>query len=877
MPFDRLFARLLCALWLLPALAGAEAIRLGDDVVPTSEALLLRLDASQADYSGSARIALNARKEAQSFRFHSEGLTLTRLALTDAAGADVAATREAVDEQVVEVRPAAPLPPGAYTLEVDFTNDFDTTASSLYRMEKDGVGYAFTDFEPNDAREAFPCWDEPEFKIPFQITVEVPEGQLAVSNYPVAKTTTESGKTTFEFQETPPMPTYLVAMAAGPLETVPIVGLSVPGRVVTVQGQSHLAGLAVEITPGILKALEEYFGRPYPFAKLDLLAIPEYGGGAMENVGAVTFRDNILLMERETASVGARSSQFRVLTHELAHMWFGDLVTLRWWDDLWLNESFADWLEAKVTAKLHPELDSALSEVRDTHYILGVDAMATTKAIRQPIGAAEEVFQDMQLAYTKGRSVLGMFESWVGSDVFRRGVIDYLAAHEWSNATASDLWQALDAASGKPFSAAMTGFLEQPGFPRIDVELLDDGRVRLHQERFRNFGTTSPDHTWALPVVLRYPIDGTTATQTVFLRETSSTVELKGLTSAPAWIHPNAGAIGYYRWNLPVDTIRNLADAALEALSPEERVEMVGNVAALLAAGKIHGDEYLDVLGRFADDPEPLVLSTISGSLSSVRAAFVRDELEDLFAVYVRQTLEPALRRFGLEKTEGEAETVSMLRPSLYNWLGDLAKDPEVRRKAAEIAHAYMKDTASADPSLVGVSLSITARDGDQKMWDELRKRFETAATPTERSRYLSALGAFEDPTIVQEALSYALEGPVRPTEIFFVARTARDEEGRQRLFRWMTENYEAITSRLPPPFHAFMPNFAGGCSEEILAKAQSFFSQPEHSVPGTEEQLQKVTERVHDCIGLRKREGEAVTRYLHDAVELTRVERPRG
>ncbi len=874
----RSFAQLVCGLILVCPLAVAETIRLGEDIVPRSVALRLRLDARQADYSGSARIELEVRKPVDSFRFHSEGLTLGRLALTDAEGAAVAVGHRALDLKVVEVTAPSPLAAGSYTLEVDFTNAFDTTATSLYRMEMDGIGYAFTDFEPNDAREAFPCWDEPGFKIPFQITVEVPKGHLAVSNGPVVETKTEGAWSTFVFQETPPLPTYLVAVAAGPLEAVPIEGLSVPGKIVTVKGQSHLAALAVEVTPPILKALEEYFGRPYPFAKLDLLAVPEYGGGAMENPGAVTFRDTLLLMREETASMGYRRAQFRVITHELAHMWFGDLVTMKWWDDLWLNESFADWLEAKITLQLRPELDPRLSGVRSTHYILGTDARATTKAIRQPIDEPEEIFQDMGLAYSKGRSVLGMFETWVGREVFRRGVSDYLAAHEWGNATASDLWKALDAASGKGLSQAVRGFLEQPGFPLITVEALGDGRVRLHQERFRNYGTTSPALRWRLPVGLRYANgDGTPATRTVFLEAETATVDLAGVDGAPAWIFPNAGAAGYYRWNLPAETLRHLAANALDLLTPAERVEMVGNVSALLNAGKIHGDEYLDLLDRFAGDPEPLVITAISGALGSVRNAFVRGELEQPFALYVRRTLQPALHLFGLEKAAGEEESISLLRPSLYRWLGDRGRDPEVQQRAKEITRSYMQDTASVDASLVGVALRITARDGDGDLWEELRKRYENAETPHERSRYLSALAGFEDPKLVEKALRYALEGPVRPTDLFFVTGIARDDAGDERLFRWLTDNYDDVTSRLPPPFHAFMPNFAGGCSAEMLAKARSFFSQPEHSVPGTAKQLEKVDERVGDCVSLREREGEAVARYLLEITGPIRVERPRG
>ncbi len=846
---------------LLPGAVSADVARLGNDVVPTFQAIDLVLDADADDYRGAVRVELEVKRATDVVRFHSEGPELTRVALMQ-DGAEIAASHQAESDEVVRLETETPLAPGAYQLEVEFTNVYDTQAISLYRMEKDGQGYLFTQFQADDAREAFPCWDEPAFKNPFQMTLTVPEAHLAVTNTPIEESKVEDGWRTIRFRKTKPLPSYLLAIATGPLETVAMPGLGVPARVVTVRGQGHLAGLAIEMTAPLLKALEAYFGSPYPYAKLDFLAVPEFWPGGMENAGAITYADRLLLLDPEAASVSPQRSMARVIAHELAHMWFGDMVTMEWWDDLWLNESFATWMGDKVVAEVFPQFGSAVAAVQSTQGILQQDARATTGAIRKPLNSPKDLLSDVGLAYQKGRTVLGMFEQWMGPETFRRGVIDYIEANAWGNAEASDLWRALDAAAGKNVSGAMATFLDQPGFPRIDVELRDDGKVELRQTRFRNHGSESEDLTWQIPVSLKVPkVDGGSTTHTVLLDAPTTVVELGG---KPAWIFPNADGDGYYRWRLPSDQLLTLADQAGDVLSARERVELIGNVSALLLAGSLHGDEYLEVLGALADDPDPLVVRSLLGALGAVKTAFVPAELEAPFAAYLRRTLGPAIERFGLERAPGEAEAVSLVRPNLYTWLGREGRDQAVLEAARTLASRYMEDASAVDPSLAGTALRLAAVGGDRELFDDYTRRLEAAATPSDRQRYLNALGAFDRVELRRAALAYALEGPLRPNEIFSPGQTmGSDAAGRDLLYRWMTESYDQIMTRVPPIFAGFMPFVASGCSAERLAHAEDFFAQPEHQAPGTARQLAKVAEQVRDCVALREREGEAVARFL--------------
>ena len=846
------------------AASAADSPRLGDNVFPTFQAIELELDADRPDYSGRVRIELTVSEPTRRFDFHSEGPELHGLVLAGPAG-DVAVTHQPEGADRVSVRAAEPLAAGDYTLTIEFSNLFDTTAVSLYRAEVDGAGYAFTQFESDDAREAFPCWDQPEFKIPFQMTLTVPAGHLAISNTPVEKETLSGSRRTFVFAETKPLPTYLLAIATGPLETRPMPGLGVPGRVVTVKGQSHLAELAAADAPAHLQALEAYFGRPYPYEKLDFIAVPEFWPGGMENAGAITFADHILLIDPQAATASERQGMGRIIAHELAHMWFGDLVTMEWWDDLWLNESFADWMGDKINHQVHPEYGQDILTTQNAQWIMGLDARASTLPIRRPVETSGNLLEGLGLAYNKGKTVLGMFEQFLGPEIFRRGVVDYIATHAWGNAVAADLWQALDKASGQPVSAAMATFFEQPGLPRVDVEMLAGGRVKLSQERFRNHGTAAGDLRWQIPVALKYADGERLRTKTVLLRSASQVVDLQ-LDGRPQWIYPNAGAHGYYRWRLASDALRLIAARSATALTARERVELIGNVAALLDAGILRGDEYLAILGEIAADPEPMVVSSVIQALGRVQRAFVSAELSEPFARYVRRTLKPTLERFGSQKTVGEEETRSVVRPQLLFWLGATGRDADVLSYGRSLARSYLSDPSSIDPSLVGVALVLAAQDGDRALFDTYRERFESARIPEVRERFLAALGAFKDPRLQGAALRYSLEGPLRPNEILEIGESMVDPLSHDRLYRWFTENYDRIVERIPPLFVARLPRVAGGCSAQRLAAAKTFFSQPGHNVPGTARQLDIVAEQVTDCVHLRQREGAAVAKYLRQA-----------
>ena len=842
--------------------ASASPERLPRGIVPVSQDIRLRLDPREAAYSGKVDIRIEVREESAAIRLHAEKMDITSARLRG-GGADVTLRDERLADDLIALRADESFRPGSYELVIEFTGPFDTQAVGLYRMDRAGESYAFTQFEADDARKAFPAWDEPEFKIPFRITLTIPEGYLAISNTPEEKSETHDGWRTVRFRETKPLPTYLLAIAVGHFETIPIPGLSVPGRIVTPVGQIGMAAAAAQVTPDVIVALEEWFGSPYPYEKLDLIAVPEFWPGAMEHPGAITFRDTALLLDPAAASVAQHRTLARFTAHELAHQWFGNLVTMEWWDDLWLNEAFADWMGDKITQKLYPQFGVAANQLELTQGVMTGDARSAAFPIRREVVPGGSLMDGVGQTYLKGKLVLGMFEEWVGPESFRRGVQRYLEKNAWGNATAGDLWAALDETSGRDLSGALRGFIEQPGLPRIEAERLGGGRVRLSQHRFLNSGVEAEDLTWKIPVVLQYGDAGGTKRRTILLDEREKVVELP-TEGEIAWLHPNGGARGYYRWSMPGRDLATLARVSPEVLTIEERMEFLGNAEALLDAGGIGADEYLGALNGFAGDPSPELTRSLMSGLEKIHGTFRSPELDDEIALFGRRVLGPALDRIGIEPRAGEPETVALLRPQLVGTLGDWCGDEAVATRARELAASYLADPSSVEPGLVGNVLWLAARTGDVSLWETYRERFEAATVPVDRSRFLGAMGGFRDPVARERALAFVFEGPLQTQEIFTIPQAMNDgDETADRLLDWAMDHYDDFAARLPESTLAFLVYGGGGCSRERLAKALAFYSMPEHRVNGTERHMERVRASVNDCAGLREREGEAAARWL--------------
>ncbi len=868
-PIRRAAAAVALSALLAPSPAPAAPARLDRDVRPVSIEVALDLDPRREDYTGTVTAEIEVRHAVERIRLHARGLRVSRATLRPAGGAGgaVPAPVGLLPPDQIEVVPPQTVAPGRYTLTMEFSNRFSRRAAALYRVEKEGESYLFTQFEATEAREAFPCWDEPEFKIPWRFTLTVPAEHLAVSNTPVERETpSANGTRTVRFRRTPPMSSYFLAVAVGPFETVPIPGLSVPGRVVCAKGSAGLAGEAVAATPPLLAALEKYFGRPYPYEKLDLIAAPEFLYGAMENAGAIVFTERRLLLDPKGASAQDRRAMRSVLAHELAHMWFGDLVTMRWWDDLWLNESFATWMAAKVMDQVFPEFRYGQSGFEGLHRGMETDARRSTSAIRRPIASADNLSaMANELTYSKGRSVLGMFEGYLGEKRFRDGVIAYLKANEWSNATGEDLWTAISRASGEDINAAMASFLDQGGVPLVTAAPLGGGRVRIAQRRFLSSGEAPEAPVrWRIPVILAWPEAGAVRRHRVWLTEEEKEVPLP-TAAEPAWILVNGGARGYYQWNVPPGMLDAIA-ADRERLEPEERIGFVRNLIALRRAGLVPVEDYLPLLARFREDPEPEVLDAVVDALNAIREPLVPDDLAEPFAEQVRRLLHPVARRIGTAATAGEIPAVGVVRPKLLLALGDMGRDPEVRAWADAFTARALAGEA-VDASLAEAALPLAAQRGDAALAARLRERFERATVATERNQFLTALGSFRDPAAVKDVLDHALGGALRPQEVVGLPlELGRWPGNRENVQGWLEARYAEILQHIPAHMVSRILPALRGCDPARIERARRFFADPAHPFPGGDLVLDRAADAVEDCVRLARRDGPRFAEFLKRA-----------
>ncbi|MBI1799152.1 MAG: M1 family metallopeptidase [Candidatus Eisenbacteria bacterium] len=855
---------------------AAPPARLSHDAEPRAETVQLTLDPVKADYTGQATITLEVKEPTSTLRFHARALTIDSAMLRRAAGAGAIAVRSIVPlpPDQAQVTFAAPLPPGTYTLTLHFHNHYNTRAISLYKVVTGGRSYLFTQFEDTEAREAFPCWDEPEFKIPWQLTLTVPDGDLAVSNTPIERDDREGAMRRVTFARTRPLPSYLIAVAVGAFETVPITGMHMPGRVITVKGASAMAAEAVHMTPGIIASLERYFGRPYPYDKLDLIAAPEFLYGAMENAGAVVFADRRLLINPRSVSPEQRQQLAGVIAHELAHMWFGDLVTMKWWDDLWLNESFASWMATKVMDDVYPENKNGVTSLYGTERALTTDSRASTRAMREKVTGATNLGQTAnELTYNKGEAVLTMFEGWLGAEKFRAGVLEYLKAHEWGNAEGSDLWRALGHVSGDDIEGAMASFLDQPGVPIVSVEPAGGSRVRISQRRFLTSGDPLVEASrWRIPVILRYPTPGSSRTLRVWLTSRDTVVDV-GAGAPPRWIEPNADASGYYRWHVPQTMLDPLV-AARSLFTPRERIDLITNSTALLRADQLFADRYLSLFAQLADDPSPEVTRQAVESIGSLRVAFETPKTASAFASYLRVSFESALERFGLEPGPTEPVGISLMRPSLLRLLGDAGNDTRVVAYAETLSASYRRDPASVPASLVETGLLMGAMRGNRAMFDDYRHRFETTTVPNERPMYLAGLGSFRDPALRKAALEYALQGPLRPQETLMIPGamgvSVAGAEFRgggaypDEIAQWMMDHFSALSAKMPPNFANRILALAAGCSETRAHTLRDFCEDPARKRVGLDVTARRLADAIDECAKLHEREGARIERWLY-------------
>lgn len=847
-----------------------DPLRLTHEVVPVAQSVELTLDPAKDDFTGRTIIDVLASVPFTSFRLHAQGPAFSTATLTATDGTVTSLTAVVTDAAHSLVTLTAPtaLPIGNYKLAIDFTARFTHDGLGLYKTISRGETYLFTQFQDQHARKCFPCWDEPAFKINWQLTLKVPVALEAVTNAAVAFETRDAEWKTIAFGRTPPMPSYLVAMAVGPLEYVPVPGLSVPGRIVTPKGQTALAAEAVRFAPPLLSRLEEYFGIPYPYAKLDQIAVPEYVYGAMENAGLITYTDRVLLMDPEKASFTTRRRLASIMAHEMAHMWFGDLVTMKWWDDLWLNESFADWICARIVEHQFPEFRIQLNESREIKGAMRSDALPSITAIRRPVTAESDLAQLVdELTYNKGKGILNMVENWIGPARFRATMRTYFLKHSWGNTTSDDLWAAFGHSSGDDITGMLSAFINKPGVPLVTLALEPDGQLRLTQRRFNNLGDPQLPGQWQVPVVIAWSKAGEIHRERILLKDETQLATIPGLATAD-WIYPNPDEAGYYRWNLSPELNARLTRQSA-ALKPIERVGLLDNTSALFSAGLIDGNDYLAYVTAFGRDLDPDVNTSVATNINGLADTFVTPAMRSAYNAYRAAILRPILDRIGLLPVAGEPDHVSPLRATLYTSLGYEAKDAAVIAESRRLAALYLENPAAVPAGLVTSALAIAAYHGDAALFARYQAGLESAKSPVARYAFISALSRFSDPALAERALDYSLTPALNSTEFLNVligvrgtGGVAENDELSELASRWMMDHYDAIAAKAPAEYLANLIAVAGS-DPDRFERVKTFLTAEGRRTEHADVTIAKGADRLAARQRLKAKEQANIEKYL--------------
>jgi alanyl aminopeptidase len=856
-----------------PAKPTPPSLRLPSTVRPTGYTVELTMDPMASTFQGVADVALEVAEPTSVLWLHGKALTVKQATLTQ-NGAAIVVTPVEGHEDFIGFTLASPLAKGPASLRITYEAVASTREiEGVFRAKERGDWYLFTQFEPVSARRAFPCFDEPGFKVPWQLTIHVPKDNVAVTNTPVlTEEARPDGGRTFRFARTQPLPSYLIALGVGPFEFVqaaPSGRNKVPTRIITPKGRAAEAAYAAKVTPEILARLEDYFGTPYPYEKLDTIAVPLFNG-AMEHPGLITFNSEMLL-SKEGEDTPMRQRGFAsTQVHELGHQWFGNLVTLAWWDDLWLNESFATWITPRIVEGWQPTWDAPVQRLQFRSWSLDSDSLVTARRIRQPIENAGDILTAFDsITYGKGAAVLTMTEEWLGRDVFRRGIQRYLQKHAGGNATANDFLEALSAEAGQDVSKVLGTFLDQGGAPIITATVECSGKTPkalLRQRRYLPVGSKGEAaRTWNVPLCVRYGVGAATGRACTVLETERAELPLPEAKSCPDWLYPNAEGAGYYRSEVTGEALRKLLMVADKRLSRSERVTLLGDAAALVKAGAVSAGDALAVAARFAEDPDRQVLMASTEMLEAVDERMMSETRRADYRRFLRDTYGPRARRLGFTPRVGEDEDTRLMRPMLMYLAGRQGGDEKLVAEAKKLAGKWLQDRKAVSPDLVSPVLSMAVAHGGAELAPKLLEVWKKEQERKVRQQTLGALSSVRDPQVVRQLLALLLDPAHDAREMIWVMYgPSREPATRDVVYGFVKDNYDALTARMP---EEFAPNLAyvGGayCDPEHRKDVEAFFTERSARTDAGPRVLSQVLEEMDLCIAQKAAQSASIDAFF--------------
>ncbi|MDQ1364393.1 MAG: tricorn protease interacting factor [Acidimicrobiaceae bacterium] len=811
--------------------------RLPRTIVPERYDLTLTPDLGAASFAGQARIRVNVTEAVTEVVLNAVELDILTAEFVSSDGERLTSSVSYDEpEERATIALVGTAQPGSWELDMTFTGVLNDKLHGFYRSTFcDATGtdqvIATTQFEATDARRAFPCWDEPDFKATFAVTLIVDRDLTAISNGAVIEELDQgNGKRQVTFAETMPMSTYLVAFVVGHFEqTEPVVVDGVPIRIASIKGKGHLTDFGLEAAAHALHFLADYFGIAYPHDKIDHIAVPDFAFGAMENLGCVTYRETALLVDQAAASRLELDRVAQVVAHETAHMWFGDLVTMKWWNGIWLNEAFATFMELLTVDAFRPDWEVWVTFGIGRSAAMMTDGLTSTRPVEFAVGRpceAEGMFDI--LTYQKGAAVLRMLEQYLGPEPFRQGISRYLTEHSYGNTETTDLWDAIEAASGEPARAVMDSWIYQGGYPLVSVGLSPDGEyLTLSQRRFLYRGDDSGE-LWQVPINLRLSADGQVKTARVLLTEESTEVAVPGPLD---WVVVNAGAWGFYRVRYEESLLQRLRAVMHEQLSPLERLTLVSDTAASMLAGHSPVTDFLSLVEQLPAERDPDVWGAGLGPLG-LMDRILSDADRPLLQAFVRRITRPLLDELGWDPAPGEPERTGTLRARLLSVVGTLGADPGVRDEARSRLELYFANPATLAPDLVTAVVTIVAYAGGEDEYQLMYERFGAAATPQDQVRFLYALAAPQVPELLSRTLELCLTNEVRTQDAPYVIGSVLASRGGARLaWPFIQQHWDTIRSRFPGNSIPRMLEAMSSVTDAALARAIHAFLD-EHPVP---------------------------------------------
>lgn len=847
--------------------------RLPRSVLPDGYVISLKVDPSQARFSGHTEITVKVAETTRMIRLHGRDMNVRDAKVRTADGRELKAQWQNVSPTgLAELRTEDDIPAGRATLVFDYDAPFNRTNEGLYLTEYAGIPYAFTQFEDIDARRAFPSFDEPGFKATYDLSLIVRESDQAIGNMPVKSTESlGDGTKRVHFFETPRLSSYLVAFAVGPLDvvegkTIPANSLrpyAVPLRGVAAKGEGAKLKFALEHAGKQVETLEQYFGIAYPFAKLDLLAVPDFNAGAMENPGAITFRDTLLLVE-DNASIDRKRAELSVTSHELAHQWFGDLVTMPWWTDIWLNEAFASWMGNKAAQRAFPEYSFALDMPRAALGAMTADSLSGQREIRQTINRDEEIHQAFDgITYRKGGGVLDMFESFVGPEVFQRGVHNYLVKHSWDNATAEDFIAAVADAAGKPeLKAAFMTYLTQSGVPLIDVKSQCAGqemRLDLSQSRYLPLGSPGArERQWHVPFCATVYSDGKAEKSCALLTEKQQSVTVP-VSSCPAVVMPNSDGAGYYRWSVAGDDWKSLI-ARLPSLPSREALSVADALSAGFRAGNVDEATYLHALKTVVKRSEREIVTKpfadVELMVNRLHRGAEADALRDTIAAIYR----PVFKRLGWEERRDDDANARGLRADLAQFLALTLNQAPERSKLAAWGKRYAGFGGDGQLHLgvvpeayAGTALIVAAQDVGKPFVEHLAALVAVTADGLQRSRLLYAIGQSRSSDAIDVAHTLFFADKMRTNErVMVLSGPFHEPSTEQAQLDWFIREFDAIKERMPAQSRPNLANYlADFCDAGSGERIGQFLEAKITGIVGAQLPIKNTRESIALCTAL--------------------------